>query len=116
MTNKILITGGAGYIGSHVVKLLGGKGYDLLTYDNLSTGNRDAVLSGDFVLGDLADRALLDRTIAAFKPHAVIHFAASIIVPESVRDPLKYYRNNTVNALNLIEACVSGGVSGMKLS
>jgi UDP-glucose 4-epimerase len=107
---KILITGGAGYIGSHVVKMLGEQGHDLLVYDNLSGGNREAVLYGGFVLGDLADAVLLKKTIADFKPQAVMHFAASIIVSESVRDPLKYYRNNTGNALNLIEACVAGDV------
>jgi len=103
---KIFITGGAGYIGSHVVKALGEKGHDLLVYDNLSSGNREAVLHGDLVVGDLADGGLLNRTLAGFQPDAVIHFAAFIVVPESVREPLKYYRNNTVNALNLIEACV----------
>ena len=108
---RIFITGGAGYIGSHVVKVLGEQGHDLLVYDNLSSGNREAVLYGGFVPGDLADAVLLKKTIAAFKPQAVIHFAASIIVPESVREPLKYYRNNTVNALNLIEACVGGCVN-----
>jgi UDP-glucose 4-epimerase len=107
---KILITGGAGYIGSHVVKTLGEAGHDLLTYDNLSSGNRWAVLHGSFVQGDLADRELLTKTIAEFRPDAIMHFAASIVVPESVRDPLKYYRNNTVNALNLLQACVERGV------
>jgi UDP-glucose 4-epimerase len=113
---KILITGGAGYIGSHVVKALGERGHELLVYDNLSTGNRNAVLYGAFVLGDLADAALLRKTIKEFKPDAVVHFAASIVVPESVRNPLKYYRNNTANALNLIEACVAGGVPGLLFS
>jgi UDP-glucose 4-epimerase len=113
---KILITGGAGYIGSHVVKVLGERGYDLLIYDNLATGNRNAVLYGDFVLGDLADSVLLRKTISDFKPHAVIHFAASIVVPESVRNPLKYYRNNTANALNLIEACIDGNVPNFLFS
>jgi len=107
---QIFITGGAGYIGSHVVKSLGEKGYDLLVFDNLSTGNRGAVLYGDFVEGDLSDKAFLQKTIANFRPDAVIHFAASIIVPESVQDPLKYYRNNTANALNLIEACMDAHV------
>jgi UDP-glucose 4-epimerase len=103
---NILITGGAGYIGSHVVKVLGEAGHTLLTYDNLSTGNRWAILSGSFLQGDLADRVLLAKTIAEWRPDAVMHFAASIVVPESIRNPLKYYRNNTVHALNLIEACV----------
>ena len=113
---KILITGGAGYIGSHIVKNLGEKGFDLLVYDNLSTGNRNAVLYGHFVLGDLADTGLLRKTINDFKPDAVVHFAAFIVVPESVRDPLKYYRNNTANALNLIEACVQGDVPNFLFS
>jgi UDP-glucose 4-epimerase len=104
---KIFITGGAGYIGSHVVKSLGEKGCDLLVFDNLSTGNRGAVLYGDFVQGDLSDKGFLHKTLADFRPDAVVHFAASIIVPESVQDPLKYYRNNTANALNLIEACMA---------
>jgi UDP-glucose 4-epimerase len=113
---KILITGGAGYIGSHVVKALGEGGYELLVFDNLATGNRGAVLYGDFVLGDLANAVLLRKTIGDFKPHSVIHFAASIVVSESVQDPLKYYRNNTANALNLIEACVDGGVPNLLFS
>ncbi|BCR05389.1 UDP-glucose 4-epimerase GalE [Desulfuromonas versatilis] len=100
---RILVTGGAGYIGSHVVKALGEAGYEVLTYDNLSTGNRWAVLSGRLVEGDLADRERLSRVVADFRPAAVMHFAAAIEVGESVTNPLKYYRNNTVNALNLIE-------------
>jgi UDP-glucose 4-epimerase len=109
--HRIFITGGAGYIGSHVVKSLGEKGCDLLIFDNLSSGNRDAVLYGNFVQGDLSDTAFLQKTLADFRPDAVVHFAASIIVPESVQDPLKYYRNNTANALNLIEACMAVPVS-----
>jgi UDP-glucose 4-epimerase len=102
-SSRILVTGGAGYIGSHVVKALGEAGYEVLTYDNLSTGHRQAVLYGDLVVGDLADRALLKRTLEEFTPDAVMHFAASIEVGESMRAPLKYYRNNTVNALGLLE-------------
>jgi len=113
---KILITGGAGYIGSHVVKVLGEQGYAILVYDNLSTGNRNAVLYGDFVLGDLSDTVLLRKTISDFKPHAVIHFAASIVVSESMHNPLKYFRNNTANALNLIEACIDGNVPNFLFS
>jgi UDP-glucose 4-epimerase len=92
MTKKILVTGGAGYIGSHVVKALGEKGYEVLTYDNLSTGNRWAVLYGDIVVADLSDRDALREVIHEFKPDAVMHFAASIVVHESVIDPIKYYR------------------------
>ncbi len=101
---RVVVTGGAGYIGSHVVLALGEAGYDVLTYDNLSTGNRDAILSGELVVGDLADKDLLVKTLKEFNPEAVLHFAASIEVGESVTNPLKYYRNNSVNALNLLEA------------
>jgi len=101
---KIFITGGAGYIGSHVIKALGKKGHDLLVYDNLSTGNKWAVLSGQLVNGDLAEMHFLNEVMYVFKPEAVIHFAASIQVEESVRDPLKYYNNNVCNTLNLLEA------------
>lgn len=105
--SRVFVTGGAGYIGSHVVKALGDRGDSVLTYDNLSTGYRDAVLHGDLVVGDLADAPLLDRTLGDFRPDAVMHFAASIEVGESVRDPLKYYRNNAVNAVNLLSTLVS---------
>ncbi len=104
MKKKILVTGGAGYIGSHVVKALGEEGYDVLVYDNLSTGNRWAVLHGDLVVANLSDKDSLERVLSWFMPDAVMHFAASIVVPESVREPLAYYRNNTVNALILCEA------------
>ena len=107
---RVLVTGGAGYIGSHVVKLLGERGYEVLTYDNLSTGHDWAVLYGDLVVGDLADKELLRKVFGEFKPEAVIHFAAYIVVPESVREPLKYYRNNVVNTINLLEVMEEFGV------
>ena len=107
---RVFVTGGAGYIGSHVVLALGEAGCDVLTYDNLSTGHRRAVLHGDLVVGDLADRPLLEKTVRDFRPHAVIHFAASIEVGESVHKPLKYYRNNSVNALNLLDVVRAAGV------
>jgi UDP-glucose 4-epimerase len=113
---KIMITGGAGYIGSHVVKLLGEKGHKVLVYDNLSTGHEWAVLYGDLVVGDLADKAKLTDTLTGFKPDAVMHFAAHIRVEESVQKPLMYYRNNTVNALNLIEAMMTAGVKKLIFS
>jgi UDP-glucose 4-epimerase len=100
---KILVTGGAGYIGSHVVKALGQRGYEILVYDNLFTGHEWAVLYGELVKGDLSDKVFLDKVIKEFKPDAIMHFAAFIQVEESVREPLKYYRNNTVNTLNLLE-------------
>ncbi len=108
---KIFITGGAGYIGSHAVKALGAQGYDVLVFDNLSTGHEKAVLSGNLVKGELGDRKTLENSIRAFKPDAIMHFAAAIVVSESVREPLKYYRNNTANTLNLIEVCVENGVN-----
>ncbi len=101
---KVLVTGGAGYIGSHVVKALGEAGHDVLTVDNLSTGNRWAVLHGKLLELDLSDRSALRRAVSDFGPDAVMHFAASIVVPESVSNPLKYYRNNTVNTINLLDA------------
>ena len=113
---RVVVTGGAGYIGSHVVLALGEAGYDVLTYDNLSTGNRDAILSGELVVGDLADKDLLVKTLTEFQPAAVLHFAASIEVGESVTNPLKYYRNNSANALNLLEALRVAGVGQMIFS
>ncbi len=113
---RIFVTGGAGYIGSHVVKALGERGFEVLTYDNLSTGHREAVLHGDLVVGDLADRDLLRRTLHDFRPDGLIHFAAHIEVAESVANPLKYYRNNTANALNLLEILRELGLSNMIFS
>lgn len=114
--NKILVTGGAGYIGSHTVKALGARGYEILVYDNLSTGNEKAILSGSLIKGDLSDRTSLENVIRKFKPDAVMHFAASIVVSESVREPLKYYRNNTVNTLGLIETCVENKIERLIFS
>ena len=108
---KIFVTGGAGYIGSHIVKALGEKGYDVLTYDNLFSGNEWAVLYGKLVIGDLTDKDAVRKAIRDFKPDAVMHFAASIVVPESVKKPLKYYRNNTVNTLNLLDVMEEEGLS-----
>jgi UDP-glucose 4-epimerase len=99
---RILVTGGAGYIGSHVVKALGEKGFTVLVYDNLSKGYQDAVLYGELVVGDLADVKLLDRTVKEFQPDAVMHFAAFIEVGESVQDPIKYYQNNAANTISLL--------------
>lgn len=106
MSCRVLLTGGAGYIGSHVVKALGEQGYDLLTIDDLSNGNRWAVLHGSFAQIDLADTVRVKQAIAEFRPDAVIHFAASIIVPESISNPIKYYHNNTSNAIHLISSCL----------
>lgn len=107
---KVFVTGGAGYIGSHVVKLLGQHGHNVLVYDNLSTGHEWAVLSGRLVRGDLNDRQLLKETLEDYQPDAVMHFAASIQVEESTREPLMYYRNNVINSINLLEAVTETGI------
>ncbi len=101
---NILVIGGAGYIGSHMVKLLGERGCAVTTLDDLSSGHRDAVLTGDFVLGDMADTELLRSLFARRKYDAVMHFASFIEVGESVREPAKYYRNNVANTLALLAA------------
>ncbi len=113
---RILITGGAGYIGSHAVKILGEKGYTILVYDNLSKGHRDAVLHGDLIVGDLGDTELLDSTITEFQPDAVMHFASFIEVGESVREPLKYYHNNAVNTINLLQVLIKHRVDNFIFS
>jgi len=113
---KVLVTGGAGYIGSHIVKALGQKGYDILVYDNLSYGHEWALLHGRLIRGDLADKEFLDSVIRDEKPDAVIHMAALIVVDESVREPLRYYRNNFANALNLVETCMEREVKRLIFS
>ena len=107
----ILVTGGAGYIGSHVVKQLGIMGEKLVILDNLSTGFRDAVLFGEFVEGDTGDTELVANIFREHDIKAVIHFAAHTIVPESVENPLKYYGNNTCKTRNLLQCTQQAGVS-----
>lgn len=108
---KILITGGAGYIGSHLVKLLGEQTKnEIVVLDNLSTGNKEAVLFGRLETLDLSDFDKIDNFFKVEKFDAVIHFAAKIVVPESVEKPLLYYMNNTANTMNLIKCCVERGV------
>jgi UDP-glucose 4-epimerase len=107
----ILITGGAGYIGSHMVHALRDAGEQVVVLDNLSTGFKWAVAAGvPLVIGDTGDQPLVARILAEHAIDAIIHFAASIVVPDSVSDPLGYYRNNTVNSRALIECAVKGGV------
>ncbi len=115
-TENILVTGGAGYIGSHVVRDLGEQGYKPIVYDNLSTGNKDFVLYGDFIKGDLKDTNLITKIIKKYKIKSVIHFAAYIVVEESVNKPIKYYNNNFFNSLNLIKSCIENGVENFVFS
>lgn len=104
MKETVLVTGGAGYIGAHTCKALYKAGYTPVVFDNLSTGHAYAVKWGPFVRADLEDKAALASAFATYKPTAVIHFAASALVSESVADPGKYYRNNVANTLSLLEA------------
>ena len=100
----MLVVGGAGYIGSHMVKMLLERGHDVVVLDNLSTGYREAVLGGTFVEADLADSMRLDALFAEHRFDGVMHFASFIQIGESTRDPAKYYRNNFGNTLNLLDA------------
>ncbi|WP_170440082.1 UDP-glucose 4-epimerase GalE [Ruegeria arenilitoris] len=106
---NILVTGGAGYIGSHACKALAQAGYVPVTYDNLVTGWQDAVKFGPFEQGDLLDRARLDQVFAKYQPAAVMHFAALSQVGEAMSEPGRYWRNNVTGSLNLIEAAVAAG-------
>jgi UDP-glucose 4-epimerase len=108
---NVLVTGGAGYIGSHAVLALLDAGWKVAVIDNLITGFRWAVPAGAaFAEGDIADQALVARLIAEHDIGAIIHFAGSVVVPESVENPLKYYENNTAKSRSLIESAVKGGV------
>jgi UDP-glucose-4-epimerase GalE len=100
---RILVTGGAGYIGSHAVRLFLARGHDVWVYDNLSEGHRAAVPADRLLVGDLADIPHLDQEVVVRRIEAVVHFAAFTYVGESVREPGKYYQNNLVNTLNLME-------------
>ena len=113
---KILVTGGAGYIGSHVVRQLGDAGENVITLDNLSTGFEAAVTSGELIIGDTGDAALLDRIFAEHDIDTVMHFAAHTVVPESVSDPLKYYGNNTASSRTLLERSHAHGVKHVVFS
>lgn len=110
MTQNILVTGGAGYIGSHVVKQLAKTSHKVVVLDNLSTGFEAAILSGEFINGDTGDEALLRDIIQKNNIDTVMHFAAHTIVPESVENPLKYYKNNTANTGTLLSCCQKAGV------
>ena len=109
MQQHVLVTGGAGYIGSHACQALAAAGFVPVAFDNLSTGWAEAVKFGPFVQGDLLDRETIDRAFTQYRPVAVLHFAALSVVPESMRDPGRYWRINITGALNLIEAAVAAG-------
>ncbi len=108
--DTVLVTGGAGYIGSHVVLQLRARGERVVVVDDLSTGFRPAVGDTPLVVGDVGDQRLLARVMAEHEVGTVMHFAARTIVPESVREPLRYYGNNTAATRNLLEECMRGGV------
>jgi UDP-glucose 4-epimerase len=107
---SILVTGGAGYIGSHVVRQLGEAGEQVVVLDNLVKGFRQAVTAGELVVGEVGDYALVSRLLAERQVDTVMHFAAHTIVPESVALPLKYYGNNTCSTRSLLQACIENNV------
>lgn len=108
---SILVTGGAGYIGSHVVLRLGEAGERIVVLDDLSTGFRSAVTHGSLIIGDMGDTALVSQIMAEYEVDTVLHFAAHTVVPESVANPLKYYGNNTCASRNLLACAATHGVS-----
>ncbi|PIX54092.1 MAG: UDP-glucose 4-epimerase GalE, partial [Zetaproteobacteria bacterium CG_4_10_14_3_um_filter_54_28] len=113
---EILVTGGAGYIGSHACKALAQAGYTPVVFDSLVYGHEWAVQWGPFEQGDLSDRARLDELFTTYDFAAVIHFAAYAYVGESVTDPAKYYRNNVAGTLNLLEAMIAHDVKQIVFS
>ncbi|MBL9049302.1 MAG: UDP-glucose 4-epimerase GalE [Tabrizicola sp.] len=113
---RVLVTGGAGYIGAHACKALARAGHEPVVFDNLSTGWAEAVKWGPLVRGDLMDRASIDAALAQYQPEAVMHFAALSLVGESMKDPGRYWRVNVGGALNLLEACAAAGVRNFVFS
>lgn len=105
-----MVAGGAGYIGSHMVLYLLDKGYNPIVYDNLSEGHREAVLGGTFIEGDLSDKTKLNEVFKSYDISAVMHFAASCYVGESVTNPAKYYKNNVVTTLNLLDTMIENNI------
>lgn len=114
--SRVLVVGGAGYIGSHMMKTLSVNGYEAVALDNLSTGYRDAVIHGELVVADLQDQDSLTRFLSERRFDAVMHFASSIEVGESVRNPQKFYQNNVCNTLNLIHAMMRSGLDKLIFS
>jgi UDP-glucose-4-epimerase GalE len=115
-SRAVLVTGGAGYIGSHAVKALGRAGYRVVAFDNLDAGHRPAVTSGELVVGDVTDRRAVLDALTSHEIFAVMHFAAYLDVGESVRNPVRYYRNNVIGALTVLEAMVEASVSNFVFS
>ena len=113
---NVIVTGGAGYVGSHACKALAGVGLRPVVFDNLSRGHAELVKWGPLVKGDLGDRRALDAVFAAHRPVAVVHFAAFAFVPESVADPYLYYRNNVAGTLTLLEAMRAADVKRLVFS
>ena len=113
---RVLVTGGAGYVGSHACKALAQAGFEPITFDELRTGHRDAVRWGPLVEASLASPAAIASALAEYRPVAVLHFAASAYVGESLHDPAGYYRNNVVNSINLLDAMRAHGVSCLVFS
>ncbi|WP_103258868.1 UDP-glucose 4-epimerase GalE [Tabrizicola aquatica] len=113
---KVLVTGGAGYIGAHACKALARAGFVPVAFDNLTTGWAEAVKWGPLVRGDLMDRATIDAALAEHRPVAVLHFAALSLVGQSMQDPGHYWRVNVGGALNLLEACAAAGVQNFVFS
>jgi UDP-glucose 4-epimerase len=112
----ILVTGGAGYIGSHVVRQLGEAGEQVVVIDNLCKGFRQAVIAGDLIVGDVGDFDLVSRLLAEHQVDTVMHFAAHTVVPESVAQPLKYYGNNTCSTRSLLQACIENQIKNFVFS
>lgn len=116
MKSPVLVTGGAGYIGSHVARQLREAGESVIVLDSLVTGFRQAVLDATLVVGDTGDRELVERLLREHRIDTVMHFAAHTVVPESVADPLKYYGNNTCSTRSLLECCARAGVRNFVFS
>ena len=113
---RVLVTGGAGYIGSQTAKALAQSGHDVVVLDNLSTGHRETVRWGPFIEGDLGDKELLAEIFKERRIEAVLHFAASLLVGESIKNPQKYFRNNVVNTIRLLDVMKSSGVKHIVFS
>jgi UDP-glucose 4-epimerase len=113
---SILVTGGAGYIGSHVVRQLGEAGEKVIVLDNLGRGFRQAITAGDLIVGDVGDLKVVSRLLTEHRVDTVMHFAAHTIVPESVAQPLKYYANNTCATRGLLQACLENHVKNFVFS